>query len=191
MSKLTGGKMLAQLNKTNPDLGALFSKLIDAHNHVAKQAGIDPVGQASAPPPPQSVTATVIGEQLHVRVTDNNPTNRSRTYFSEIHTDPNYTTPKMVSQHGASRDAQVQLPTLNSSGTMQPYYLRTYSQDPGSPPSAPINYPVPITMDPAGTTQGDLPASAGSGTSPASGTVSAQGFGSYPTRKATGVKRTV
>jgi hypothetical protein len=189
VSKLTGGKMLAQLNKTNPDLGALFSKLIDAHNHVAAQAGVDPVGQAATPPPPQNVNVTVTGEQTHIRVTDNNPTNRARTYFTEVHTDPNFTSPKMVIQHGATRDAQVQLPTLNSSGVMQAYYLRTYSQTPGSPPSSPVPYPVPVTMDPAGTTQGDLPASAGSGTSPASGTVSAQGFGSYPTRKATGVKR--
>jgi len=191
VSKLTGGKMLAQLNKTNPDLGALFSKLIDAHNHVAAQAGLDPVGQAATPPPPQNVDVVVTGEQTHIRVTDNNPTNRARTYFTEVHTDPNFTSPKMVIQHGATRDAQVSLPTLNSGGVMQAYYLRTYSQTPGSPPSAPIPYPVPVTMDPAGTTQGDLPSSAGSGTSPASGTVSGQGFGSYPTRKATGVKRTV
>lgn len=191
MAKLTGGKMLAQLNRKNPDLGALISKLIDAHNHVAQQIGVDPVGQAAAPPPPQGVDAVVIGEQLHIRATDNNPTNRARVYYSEIHTDPNFSSPKMVIQHGATRDAQVQLPTLNSGGVMQAYYLRTYSQTTGSPPSPPINYPVAITMDIAGTTQGDLPPSAGSGTSPASGTVSAQGFGSFPTRKATGIKRTV
>jgi hypothetical protein len=101
VSKLTGGKMLAQLNRKNPDLGALISKLIDAHNHTATQLGIDPVGQASAPPPPQSVSIVVVGEQAHVRVTDNNPTNRARTYFTEVHADPNYTSPKMVIQHGA------------------------------------------------------------------------------------------
>jgi hypothetical protein len=183
--------MLAQLNKTNPDMGALFSKLIDAHNHVAAQSGIDPVGQASPPPPPQNVNVVVTGEQTHIRVTDNNPTNRARNYFTEVHTDPNYTSPKMVIQHGATRDAQVQLPTLNSGGVMQDYYLRTYSQDPGSPPSPKVPYPTYVTMDHAGTTQGDLPTSAGSGTSPASGTVSGEGFGSYPTRKATGVKRQV
>jgi hypothetical protein len=191
VSKLTGGKELALLNRQNSSLGSLLAKLIDAHNHVAAQAGVDPVGQASAPPPPQGVDATVIGEQLHIRATDNNPTDRARTYFSEIHADPNYTSPKMVIQHGSTRDAQVQLPTLNSAGVMQPYYLRIYSQAPGSPPSPPINYPVPITMANDGTTQGDLPPSAGSGTSPASGTVSAQGFGQFPTRKATGVKRNV
>lgn len=183
--------MQAQLNRENPSLGALTQLLIDAHNHVAKQAGIDPVGQSSAPPPPQGVTVTVTGEQTHIRVTDNNPTNRARSYFTEVHTDPTFTSPKMVIQHGATRDAQVVLPTFNSDGMMQAYYLRTYSQTPGSPPSTPINYPVPVTMDPAGTTQGDLPASAGSGTSPASGTVSAQGFGQFATRKATGVKRSV
>lgn len=191
MAKLTGGKMLALLNRTNPNLGALLSNMIDAHNHVAAQAGIDPVGQAPAPPPPQSVNVTVTGEQTHIRVTDNNPTNRARTYFTEVHIDPNYTTPKMVIQHGATRDAQVQLPTLNSAGVMQDYYLRTYSQTPGSPPSQKVAYPTYVTMDPAGTTQGDLPSSAGSGTAPASGAASGQGYGSFPTRNATGPKRQV
>lgn len=191
MPKLSGGKQLAAINKVNPSLGSLLANLIDAHNHVATQAGIDPVGQSSAPPPPQGVAATVTGEQLHLRVTDNNPTNRARTYFTEIHTDANFTSPKMIVQHGSTRDAQVVLPTLNSAGVMQDYYARTYSQVPGSPASTAVPYPVPITMDPAGTTQGDLPASAGSGTTPASGTVSGQGFGNYATRKATGVKRTV
>lgn len=183
--------MLAMLNRTSPNLGALLSSMIDAHNHLASQSGIDPVGQATSPPPPQSLDVTVTGEQTHIRVTDNNPTNRARTYFTEVHTDPNFTTPKMVVQHGATRDAQVQLPTLNSGGMMQDYYLRTYSQTPGSPPSTKVPYPTYVTMDPAGTTRGDLPASAGSGTAPASGTASGQGYGSFPTRKATGVKRQV
>jgi hypothetical protein len=189
--KLSGGKELAQLNRKNPSLGALIARLIDAHNHTSAQQGIDPVGQASAPPPPQAVDVTVTGEQAHIRVTDNNPTNRARTYFSEVHTDSDFGSPKMVVQHGATRDAQLALPTLNGDGMMQAYYLRTYSQDPGSPPSKPIPYPTYVTMDPAGTTQGDLPASAGSGTAPASGTVSGQGFGQFPSRKATGIKRNV
>jgi hypothetical protein len=189
ISQLYGGKELAQLNRKSPSLGSLFSRLIAAHNHVAAQAGIDPVGQASAPPPPQGVDVTVLGEQAHIRVTDNNPTDRARTYFTEVHTNPNFTAPVMVVQHGATRDAQVILPTNNSGATMQDYYMRTYSQTPGSPPSSPIAYPTYITMD--GSTQGDVPASSGSGTSPASGTVSAEGFGSYPTRKATGVLRQV
>lgn len=191
MAKLSGGKELADLNRQSPSLGSLVSKLIDAHNHVASQAGIDPVGQAPAPPPPNAVDATVIGEQLHIRTTDNTATDRSKNWFSEIHTDPNFTSPKQVIHHGASRDAQVQLPTLNASGVMQDYYLRTYSQTPGSPPSPYVAYPVPITMANDGTSQGDLPPSSGSGTTPASGTVSGQGFGTQPTRRATGVKRTV
>lgn len=189
MAKLTGGKELALLNRTNPSLGSLFARLISAHNHVASQAGIDPVGQAVAPPPPQAITATVIGEQLHLRVTDNNPTNRARKYWSEIHTDPNFTSPKIVISHDASRDAQVVLPTLNGSAETQNYYVRTYSQVPGSPPSPVTPFPTAITM--SGTTQGDLPPSAGSGTAPASGMVSGQGFGSFQTRKATGIKRQV
>lgn len=183
MSQLTGGKMLAQLNRKNPNLGALLAKMIAAHNHVAAQAGIDPVGQAAAPPPPQSVDVIVTGEQANIRVVDNNPTNRARTYFSEVHTDAQFSSPKMVVQHGATRDAQVVLPTFDATGTMQAYHVRVYAQTPGSPPSPAVAYPTYVTM--AGTTEGDLPASAGSGTSPSSGTVSAQGFGSFPTRNAT------
>lgn len=189
MAKLTGGKMLAQINKANPNMGALISKMIDAHNHVASQAGVDPVGQASAPPPPQGVTPTVIGEQLHLRITDNNPTNRTRNYFSEVYADPQYTQLLHVQDHGASRDAVVNLPTTNPAGGSNQYYLRSYSQVPGSPPSTPVPFTSPITM--AGTTVGTVPQSAGSGTGSANGSQPGQGYGKFPTRKATGAKRTV
>jgi hypothetical protein len=191
VAKLTGGRLISNINKQAPMLGALLQSMIDAHNHVASQAGIDPVGQSSAPPTPNAVTATVIGEQLHLRVTDNHPTTRAKTFFSEVHTDPNFTTPKIVLQHGSTRDSQVNLPTLNSAGTMQDYYVRSYSQIPGSPPSSPIAYPTYITMDHTGTTQGDLPPSSGSGTAPASGAVSGQGFGVFSTRKSTTQVRSV
>lgn len=187
--KLTGGKQLAQLNRTSPNLGSLLSKLIDAHNHVATQIGVDPVGQASAPPPPQAVTPTVIGEQLHIRITDNNPTNRARNYFSEVFADPQMTQLLHVEDHGTSRDAAITLPTFSSGTTPNTYYVHSYSQTNGSPPSAPIQFAEPITM--SGTTVGTVPQSAGSGTAPASGTVPAQGFGTYPTRKATGVVRNI
>lgn len=192
MAKLSGGKELATLNRINPSMGSLLAKLIDAHNHTAEQMGVDPVGQASAPPPPNAVNVTVTGETAHIRVNDNNPTDRSRTYFSEVHTDSNFSSPKMVVQHGATRDAQVQLPTLSAEdGPMQAYYIRTYAQNPGSPPSNNVAYPTYVTMDPAGTTFGQLPPSAGSGTANAQGTQAGEGFGTYPTRKATGVKRSV
>lgn len=189
MAKLSGGKELAQLNRQNPSLGSLLAKLIDAHNHVASQAGIDPVGQSAAPPPPQSVTPTVIGEQLHLRITDNNPTTRARNYFSEIYADPQYTQLLHVQDHGTSRDAVITLPTNNSSGDAQNYYLQSYSQTPGSPPSPTTSHPDPIVM--AGSTNGTVPQSSGSGTANTQGTQVAQGYGVFSTRRATGVKRTV
>lgn len=189
MPKLSGGKQLANINKTDPSLGSLLARLIDAHNHVAAQAGIDPVGQSTPPPPPQSTTVTVTGEMAHVRIADNNPTTRARNYFSEVYSDPQMTQLLHVEHHGTSRDATITLPTYSAGTTPNTYYVQSYAQDPGSPPSAPISSPTAITM--AGSTVGTLPQSSGSGTAPASGTVPAQGFGSFPTRKATGVKRTV
>jgi len=187
--KLSGGKQLAQLNRSSPNLGSLLSKLIDAHNHVASQIGVDPVGQASAPPPPQSTAVTVNGEMAHIRITDNNPTNRARNYFTEVFSDPQMTQLLHVEDHGTSRDATITLPTFSSGTTPNTYYVHSYSQTPGSPPSSPIKFSDPIVM--AGTTVGIVPQSSGSGTAPASGTVPAQGFGSFPTRKATGVIRSV
>jgi hypothetical protein len=187
--KLSGGKMLAQLNRINPNLGSLLSKMIDAHNHIASQIGVDPVGQAVSPPPPQSTTVTVTGEMAHVRITDNNPTNRPRNYFTEIYSDPQYTQLLHVEHHGVSRDATIALPTFSEGSTHNTYYAQSYSQTPGSPPSAPIPFPTAITM--AGATIGVLPQSAGSGTAPTSGTVPAQGYGVYPNRKATGVNRVI
>ena len=189
MSKLTGGKQLAQLNRASPNLGSLVSKLIDAHNHVATQTGVDPVGQSSAPPSPQSTTVTVTGEMAHVRIVDNNPTNRARNYFTEVFADPQMTQLLHVEDHGTSRDATINLPTFSAGTTQNTYYAHSYSQSPGSPPSSPIQAPTSFVM--TGTTIGTLPQSSGSGTAPTSGTVPAQGFGSYPTREATGAIRTV
>lgn len=189
MPKLSGGKELATLNRSSPSLGSLLAKLIDAHNHIAAQAGIDPVGQASSPPSPQSLAITVTGEMAHVRITDNNPTNRARNYFTEVFADPEMTQLLHVEHHGVSRDATLTLPTYSAGTTPNTYYAQSYSQIPGSPPSAATAFPTPITM--AGATVGVLPSSSGSGTANTQGTQPAQGYGSFPTRKATGIKRNV
>lgn len=189
MALLSGGRFLTQLNKQSTLLGALLQNLIDAHNHVAAQVGVDPVGQAPAPPPINSVTPTVIGEQLHVRVLDNAPTNRARAYFSEIYADADRTQLLHVEHHGASRDASIALPSKDSTGATTNYYLSSYSQTPGSPPSQRVDYTAPIQM--VGATQGALPPSAGSGTGSANGTQPGQGYGNFPSRKATGVVRSV
>jgi len=188
MAKLSGGRMLAKLNRENPNLGALFARIIDSHNHMAEQLGVAPVGQNVAPPSPNAVDVTVTGEQAHVRITDNSATNRARTYFTEVHSDPSFSKPLVVKSSSASRSLEpITLPTFDSGGLMKAYYIRTYSQDPGSPPSKPVDYPTYVTLD--GATQGDVPSAQGSGTS--TPTQSAQGFGVAPTRPATGPKRAV
>lgn len=180
--------MLAKINRQNPEMGALISRMIDSINHMGSQAGISPVGQNSAPPPPNAVDVTVTGEQAHIRITDNNQTNRARTYFTEIHSDQSFSRPLVVKSSSASRSLEpITLPTYDATGMMKAYYVRTYSQDPGSPPSKPVDYPTYVTLD--GSTQGDVPAAQGSGTSTA--TQSAQGFGTSPTRPSTGPKRKV
>lgn len=194
MAKISGGRQLAKINKENPELGALLARLIDGQNHGFGQLGVDPVGQASAPPPPDGLEVGVTGETAHFRVTNNSPVSRATKTFVEIHTDPQFTAPKMVLPLSASRDAAVPLPVFSSMGVMQDYYARTYTQTAGSPPSKYIPYPTYITMQAgesgAGTT-GDLLPSAGSGTSAANGTQSHQGYGEFQTRKATAVKRQV
>jgi hypothetical protein len=195
--KFSGGRQLAKINRENTELGSLISGMIDAMNRGLAQAGVSPVGQNPPPPPPNALAATVIGEQLHLRVTDNSPTNRARRYFAEIATDPSMSTGKVVHPLDATRSpAAIMLPTYNSGGVMQAYYAHVYSQDPGSPPSAATPYPVAITMngvtgDPMVGTQGDLPASTGSGTASTVTPSPAQGYGVKPTRAATGPKRTV
>lgn len=188
MPKLSGGRMLAKVNRENPEMGALLSRIIDSVNHGFAQAGISPVGQNTAPPPPNAVDVTVTGEQAHVRITDNNATNRGRRYYTEIHSDQGFTQPLIIKSSSASRSLEpITLPTFDSGGLMKAYYVRTYSQDPGSPPSKPITYPTYVTMD--GATQGDVPAAQGSGTS--TPTQSGQGYGISPTRTGTGPKRQV
>jgi hypothetical protein len=189
MPNLSGGRELADLNRKNPRLGSLLARLIDAHNHLAAQSGIDPVGQAAAPSAPNGVAVTVIGEQAHIRITDNSGAVRAHNYFTEIHQDPNFTSPVRIVHHGVSRDSEVTLPTKNSTGATQNYYVRSYRQLPGSPPSGFVINPVVVNM--AGTTQGDVPPSAGSGTSAANGTQTHQGFGISSQRKPTGPKRSV
>lgn len=189
MARLSGGRELADLNRVNPRLGSLFARLISAHNHVASQAGVDPVGQSSAPDAPNGVAVTVIGEQAHIRITDNAQAVRAHHYFTEVHVDPNFTTPLAVIHHGVSRDSSIILPTLNSGAATQNYYFRSYRQLPGSPRSGFVVNPVAVNM--AGTTQGDVPPSSGSGTSSATGTQSGQGFGTAPIRRPSGPIRRV
>ena len=188
MPPFTGGRQLAKINRQNTELGSLLSRLIDSHNRVAAQAGVAPVGQNPAPPSPNAISVDVSGEMAHVRLTDNSPTNRNRRYWVEVHGNSSFTDPLIIHPVSASRSpAPITLPTNDGDGMMKAYFMRAYSQDPGSPPSPFITYPTYVTMN--GSTDGNIPPATGSGTSTA--TQSGQGFGTSPTRPATGPKRRV
>lgn len=194
MPALDGGEYLAHLINTDVRQGMLFQRIITAVNATAQAAGVAPVGQVSAPTPPDGIQVAAAGEMLHVSVTHNAPVNKGIHYFTEIDTNPAFPSP-VVYHHGTSRTPPpFPLPTKNGSGSTVNYYARSYSQYLGGPPSAPVVYggasnPTPITM--GGSTQLTLLPSNGSGTAPANGQSAGQGFGKQSTRPAVGPKRSV
>jgi hypothetical protein len=194
MADLNGGEFLADLLNKDVRHGMLLQRIIKAVNATAKAAGVAPVGQVSAPTAPDGVSAVAAGEMLHVSVTHNAPVDRGIHYFTEVSTTPAFNQP-IVLHHGTSRTPPpFPLPTKDNSGATHNFYVRSYSQLPGGPPSAPVVFggssnPTPITM--GGSTQLSLLPSTGSGTAPANGQSAGQGFGKQSTRPSVGPKRKV
>lgn len=195
MADLNGGEFLAHLLNTDVRQGMLFQKIITAVNQVGKAAGVAPIGQVAAPPPIDGHNVAVGGELLHVQLVHNPPINRGINYFTEISTNPQFTNIVVSHDHGASRtSAPFNLPTKDSNGNTQKYYLRSNCQLPGGAPSAPVVYggvgnPTAITM--GGSTQLTLLPSTGTGTAPANGQSAGQGLGKQFTRPPVGPKRSV
>lgn len=195
MAQLDGGEFLADLLNKDVRHGMLLQNIIRAVNNTAKAAGVAPVGQASPPPPIDGHNIAVGGELLHVNLIHNAPIDRGTNYFTEISTNPQFTNIVVSHDHGASRtSAPFNLPTKDSDGNTQKYYLRSNCQLPGGKPSTPVVYggagsPTAITM--GGSTQLTLLPSTGSGTAPANGQSAGQGFGKQFTRPAVGPKRSV
>jgi hypothetical protein len=191
---LDGGEFLAHLLNTDVRQGMLFQKIITAVNTLGKASGVAPVGQVSAPTPPDGIQVAASGEMVHVSLTHNAPVNRGIEYFTEISNNAAFNQP-VVYHHGTSRTPPpFPLPSKTTAGATQNYYLRSYSQYRGSAPSTPVVYggasnPTPVTL--GGSTQLTLLPSAGSGTAPANGQSAAQGFGKQSTRPAVGPKRSV
>lgn len=194
MANLDGGEYLAHILNTDVRQGMLLQRIIKAVNAVGQATGTAPVGQVSAPTAPDSLSVATAGEIAHVSVTHNAPLNRGIHYFTEISNNPAFNQP-IVHHHGTSRTpAPFSLPTKDSDGNTQQYYMRAYAQYPGGPPSPYVVHggagsPTPITM--GGSTQLNLLPSAGSGTAPANGQSAGQGFGKQFTRPAVGPKRSV
>jgi hypothetical protein len=187
MSQLPGNDLLAQIENENPKLGQYLRQYLGpAITRTAQNAAVSPTGSAAAPESPSALSVAAAGEMVHVSLTDNSSLNRGVQYFTEISpNDPSFRQP-IVFHHGTSRTPPpFPLPSKNAGGSAISYYIRSYSQYPGSPPSAPVVYggaakPTAVTL--GGTTQLNLLPSTGSGTASGNGTQGGQGLGKSPVR---------
>jgi hypothetical protein len=201
-AQLEGGRELNYIAQRDNYAGSLFSRLIDAVNTLAKNAGVAAVGKVSPPPPVDAINisapAPVNGvisipnsEILHWTIQHNQSVNKGVHYFSEVDTSSSFTNPHVI-HHGTSRTGFLSLPTANSSNVKQTYYLRSYAQYPGSDPCKPtvlggLSGAIGIQM--GGTSQTSLLPSTGSGTAAPNGSQGGHGFGVVLTRPAPGPKR--
>jgi hypothetical protein len=203
--ELQGGRELSYVTQKDALTGSLFSRILDAVNTLAKNAGVAAVGNIPPPPPVDSITVqgttsedgstiTCPSEILHFTIQHNQAIKKGIKYFSEIDTSPYFTKPHVI-DHGASRSAFLHLPTyLNDGITQQTYYLRSYAQYPGSDPTKPTvlggrSGAVKIQM--TGSSGTTLLTSAGSGTASPTGEQGGQGLGINLSRPAPGPKRNV
>lgn len=182
---LEGGRLLQEVMLQDPRLGQLFQNVIDGVNRLGVNAGASPVGDIQAPKPPDAVSVKVSGELMHISISHSGPLQRGIRYFSEISTTPAFGQPIVV-DHGTSRTSHpVPLPTKDDTGAAVTYYVRSYAQHPGGPPSEPtvaggIGSPTGFTM--GGTTHLTLLPSTGSGTGPNTGQSAGQGLGKFQRR---------
>ena len=195
MANLDGGELLSEVEQRWPKLGILLrTRFQTAVNTVAQAAGVAPVGQVSAPSSPQGVDVAVAGEMMHVSIADNAPLQRGIRYFTEVANNPSFTQP-IVIDHGASRTSHpFPLPTMDSNGNTQSWYVRSYSQLPGSQPSVPVVFggTSPTAVQMAGSTKLTLLPSTGSGTASGNGQQAGSGLGKTLLRGAPpAAKRTV
>ena len=187
MSQLPGNDLLSQIENENPKLGQYLRQyLIPAISRTAQNAAVSPTGDVATPVAPSRISVAAAGEMVHVSLTDNSALNRGVNYFTEISAnDPSFRQP-IVFHHGTSRTPPpFPLPSKDGNGTAINYYVRSYSQYPGSAPSNPVVHggaasPTAVTL--GGTTQLNLLPSTGSGTASGNGTQPGQGFGKAPIR---------
>lgn len=173
--------MLAQWIKQNASQGRLLQSIIDGVNTLADNTASSAVGRLPAPPQIGGLTAKVSsnGELVHFQISDAGQVHQGIRYFTEISNNQNFSSP-IVIDHGSSRTSHpIMLPTFNDAGGSQNWYARSYSQLPGSDPSAPVVYggksPIAFTMN--GSTHLTLLPSTGSGTASNSGQQGGSGLG--------------
>lgn len=201
-SQLQGGQELGNIAQKDAYAGTLFSRIIEAVNTLARNAGVAAVGKIppphpvnsiaiSGPTPVNGVVSIPNSEILHWTIDHTQEVNKGVHYFSEIDTSKDFTAPHVI-HHGTSRSGFLSLPTNNSTNVKQTYYLRSYAQYPGSDATKPfvfggVNGAVGIQM--GGTSQTSLLPSTGSGTAASNGSQGGKGFGDVLTRPSPGPKR--
>src|SRR5208282_3841824 len=93
--ELEGGRELNYITQRDNYNGSLLSRIIDAVNTLAKNAGVSSVGKLTPPPPIDAInvqgvqsggTITTPGEFLHFTLTHNQPVQKGIRYFSEVDT---------------------------------------------------------------------------------------------------------
>lgn len=180
------GGLQAEIQSKDPRHAQVHQDIVDAINRIAANAGVSATGDIAAPKPPDSVSVSVGGEQMHVSINHNGPVSRGIRYFTEIGYSttgtPTFGQP-IVKDHGTSRTPEpFTLPTQDGSGNPYSYSVRSYAQNPGGPASeATVAQGGPFTM--SGTTKLTLLPSNGSGTAPNTGESAGQGLGKNQVRQ--------
>lgn len=201
---LFGGQELNYVSQKDRNYATLFRRIISAINNVAKNTSVAAVGKMTPPPEVDDITVqgtlnastnvmTCPSEHLHWTMTHNQEVQKGIQYVSEIATEPNFLQPHVI-DHGCSRSGFLHLPSLDSNGNPQVYYLRSYAQYHGSDPCKPkvlggFNNATKIQL--TGTSQTTILPSTGSGTAQSNGQQGGKGLGTVLSRPAPGPKRSV
>jgi len=180
--QLDAGQFLSEIRAKDPHLAITLQQIIDGVNRLATNTATSPIGDVSPPKSPDSVTVKVSGEMAHISISHSGELQRGVRYFSEVSTNQAFGQP-IVIDHGSSRTATpITLPTYQDDGTtLNTYYVRSYAQYPGSPPSPPTVCNNNGFQMQGSTKMTPLPSN-GSGTAPNNGQSAGQGLGKFQQR---------
>ena len=183
--QLDGGGNQAEVASRDPRHAQVHQDIIDSINRLAASVGASPTGEIPAPKAPDTVSVKTAGELMHISINHSGQLQRNVRYFSEISDSPSFAQPIVV-DHGTSRTSHpIPLPTYADDGvTKATYYVRSYAQYPGSPPSPPTivgGQGSPTAFQMAGSSAMTMLPSQGSGTGPNNGQSAGQGLGKFQT----------
>ena len=191
---LSGGRALTRWMQQDAVQGSVVQRIIDAVNNLGRSVGASPIGQLSAPAPPQGLNIKAVNGTVHATITDASPIGKPLHYFLEYDTSPAFTQPHVL-HNGTSRSIPpFTLPAKNDAGDAQPWHFRAYSSYQGSLASDKVTFggasgATPVNV--GGALNMTLLPSTGAGTASPNGTQGGQGFGNVAARPAQGPKRSV